>query len=165
MDVGLGRSCREAEEKVADRGHCDFVRDFAKPYPALMIATVVGAPLEDASESTTAASALTGGTPARFQDVSFGTDDTLPGADAVLTFNSATSRMQSTTFPAVNYSTGCSVMLMIKLDALPAAETILFQFASLGRVAVWRVTGGPLGYTMYGWDDDGVNVFTTPTYL
>ena len=37
-------------EKVADRGRCDFVHDFAKPYPALMIATVVGAPLEDASE-------------------------------------------------------------------------------------------------------------------
>jgi cytochrome P450 len=37
-------------EKVADYGRCDFVRDFAKPYPALMIATVVGAPLEDASE-------------------------------------------------------------------------------------------------------------------
>ena len=37
-------------EQVADRGSCDFVRDFAKPYPALMIATVVGAPLEDASE-------------------------------------------------------------------------------------------------------------------
>jgi cytochrome P450 len=36
--------------KVAERGSCDFVRDFAKPYPALMIATVVGAPLEDASE-------------------------------------------------------------------------------------------------------------------
>ena len=37
-------------ENVADRGQCDFVHDFAKPYPALMIATVVGAPLEDASE-------------------------------------------------------------------------------------------------------------------
>ena len=37
-------------ENVAGRGRCDFVHDFAKPYPALMIATVVGAPLEDASE-------------------------------------------------------------------------------------------------------------------
>jgi cytochrome P450 len=37
-------------EPVAERGSCDFVRDFAKPYPALMIATVVGAPLEDAAE-------------------------------------------------------------------------------------------------------------------
>ena len=40
----------ELWEQVADRGRCDFVHDFAKPYPALMIATVVGAPLEDAAE-------------------------------------------------------------------------------------------------------------------
>src|SRR3954471_15544853 len=33
---------------IADTGRCDFVTAFAKPYPALMIATVVGAPLEDA---------------------------------------------------------------------------------------------------------------------
>ena len=34
--------------EIADAGRCDFVTAFAKPYPALMIATVVGAPLEDA---------------------------------------------------------------------------------------------------------------------
>ena len=33
---------------IAAGGRCDFVTAFAKPYPALMIATVVGAPLEDA---------------------------------------------------------------------------------------------------------------------
>ena len=30
------------------RGRCEFVADFAKPYPSLTIATVMGAPLEDA---------------------------------------------------------------------------------------------------------------------
>jgi cytochrome P450 len=35
-------------EPIAGAGSCDFVTAFAKPYPALMIATVVGAPLEDA---------------------------------------------------------------------------------------------------------------------
>lgn len=35
-------------EPIASAGRCDFVTAFAKPYPALMIATVVGAPLEDA---------------------------------------------------------------------------------------------------------------------
>jgi cytochrome P450 len=33
---------------VAALGHCEFVSAFAKRYPSLMIATVVGAPLEDA---------------------------------------------------------------------------------------------------------------------
>ena len=38
----------ELFEPIAAAGRCDFVTAFAKPYPALMIATVVGAPLEDA---------------------------------------------------------------------------------------------------------------------
>ena len=33
---------------VEDAGRCEFVGDFAKPYPSLTIATVMGAPLEDA---------------------------------------------------------------------------------------------------------------------
>ena len=33
---------------VADEGRCEFVEAFAKPYPSLTIATVMGAPLEDA---------------------------------------------------------------------------------------------------------------------
>jgi cytochrome P450 len=36
-------------EPIASAGRCDFVTAFAKPYPALMIATVVGAPLDDAA--------------------------------------------------------------------------------------------------------------------
>jgi cytochrome P450 len=35
-------------EPVAETGRCDFVAALAKPYPAMMIATVMGAPLEDA---------------------------------------------------------------------------------------------------------------------
>ena len=33
---------------VADSGRCEVVADFAKPYPAMTIAAVLGAPLEDA---------------------------------------------------------------------------------------------------------------------
>src|SRR3954462_7719951 len=39
----------ELFEKVAADGRCEFVHAIAKPYPALVIATVMGAPLEDAS--------------------------------------------------------------------------------------------------------------------
>jgi cytochrome P450 len=43
------RDClAELYEQVADAGRCDFVRAFAKPYPARMIAAVIGAPLADA---------------------------------------------------------------------------------------------------------------------
>ncbi len=35
-------------QAVAASGRCEFIADFAKPYPALTIATVMGAPLSDA---------------------------------------------------------------------------------------------------------------------
>jgi cytochrome P450 len=35
-------------EPLEERGECEFVEDFAKPYPSLTIATVMGAPLADA---------------------------------------------------------------------------------------------------------------------
>ena len=35
-------------DRFAAAGRCDFVATFAKPYPAMTIATVVGAPVEDA---------------------------------------------------------------------------------------------------------------------
>src|SRR3954454_14228908 len=35
-------------DSVRDEGRCEFVEAFAKPYPSLMIATVMGAPLSDA---------------------------------------------------------------------------------------------------------------------
>jgi len=38
----------ELWEAVAGRGGCEFVEAFAKPYPSLVIATVMGAPLTDA---------------------------------------------------------------------------------------------------------------------
>src|SRR3712207_462360 len=35
-------------ERFADSGRCELVQDLCKPYPALTIATIMGAPLEDA---------------------------------------------------------------------------------------------------------------------
>ncbi|MGH3995779.1 MAG: cytochrome P450, partial [Pseudonocardiaceae bacterium] len=35
-------------DPLADAGRCDFVADFAKPYPSLTIAALMGAPAEDA---------------------------------------------------------------------------------------------------------------------
>ena len=44
----MRRYVRELFERVAGAGRCEFVGEFAKPYPSLVIATVMGAPLEDA---------------------------------------------------------------------------------------------------------------------
>jgi len=38
----------ELYQRLDEAGSCDFVSAFAKPYPARMVATVIGAPLEDA---------------------------------------------------------------------------------------------------------------------
>jgi cytochrome P450 len=35
-------------EQIADGGRCEFIADFAKPYPSLVIADVMGVPLSDA---------------------------------------------------------------------------------------------------------------------
>jgi cytochrome P450 len=44
----MRRFLEELWAGVEDAGGCEFVADFAKPYPSLTIATVMGAPLEDA---------------------------------------------------------------------------------------------------------------------
>jgi cytochrome P450 len=44
----MRRHLRQLFDAVADGGRCEFVEAFAKPYPARMIAEVMGAPLEDA---------------------------------------------------------------------------------------------------------------------
>src|SRR5215475_9885677 len=38
---------RELIENVAARGHCDFVTDIAKPLPLIVIAELLGLPVED----------------------------------------------------------------------------------------------------------------------
>jgi cytochrome P450 len=44
----MRRFLAELFEPVAARGRCELVADIAKPYPSQVIATVMGAPLEDA---------------------------------------------------------------------------------------------------------------------
>jgi cytochrome P450 len=44
----MRRVLEELHDAVADEGRCDFVASFAKPYPATIIAKLMGAPLEDA---------------------------------------------------------------------------------------------------------------------
>jgi cytochrome P450 len=45
----MRRYVEELWGAVAPEGRCDFVEAFAKPYPSMVIATVMGAPLDDAA--------------------------------------------------------------------------------------------------------------------
>jgi cytochrome P450 len=44
----MRRFLEQLLDEVADDGRCEFIADFAKPYPSMVIAAVMGAPLEDA---------------------------------------------------------------------------------------------------------------------
>ncbi|HVG76401.1 MAG TPA: hypothetical protein VM824_13555, partial [Thermoleophilaceae bacterium] len=46
---------------LEEAGRCEFVGDFAKPYPSLTIATVMGAPLDDAECMNLVLNVLVGG--------------------------------------------------------------------------------------------------------
>jgi hypothetical protein len=124
-------------------------------------------PLEDGSDSTAAASGLVGGVSAYFSDVTFGADDTLPGAKPVLKFNSSASDMKTTRFTPGKYATGFSVMMLFKLDTVPVADTILLQWGATGRAAVWRLTyGAGAGGSFFidAWDSSGVSVISSSGY-
>src|SRR6202042_2586768 len=44
----MPRFLEQLLDQVPADGRCEFIGDFAKPYPSLVIAEVMGAPLEDA---------------------------------------------------------------------------------------------------------------------
>jgi cytochrome P450 len=44
----MRRFLKQLLDRVPGDGRCEFIADFAKPYPSLVIAEVMGAPLEDA---------------------------------------------------------------------------------------------------------------------
>lgn len=114
-------------------------------------------PLEDGSDATSAANAVTGGSPAATRDVSYASDPTLPGADPVLTFSSDTSRLVARARITPTAS-GLAVMMLFKLPALPPADTILYQWSATGRVVLWRIMAGPTTFHIYGWDTNDVLV-------
>ncbi len=56
----MRRVLEELYERVVGAGHCDFVAAFAKPYPATIIAELMGAPLADADRLGTWANLIQG---------------------------------------------------------------------------------------------------------
>lgn len=110
-------------------------------------------PLEDGSDSTSASSAVSGGAAALVTDVTFAADDTLPGAETALKMNSTASRIYGRVLKSTG--TGFAAMFLMKLSALPAAETAFIEWSCTGKVRKWRISGDSVGVYVDGYDDEG----------
>lgn len=106
-------------------------------------------PLEDGSDSTMAASAVSNGTAATASGVSFGATSGLPGASKVIAFNSATGQILGFTNPVAGTGT-VSFVFYVKLSALPASGTpslvtLICTGATASRIEIalnattWRI--------------------------
>lgn len=89
-------------------------------------------PFEDGSDSTSAASAATGGRSATTTAVSFATAVDLPGAETTLAFTGSTSAI-SGTVPTSPTNTGTvSIVFYVKISALPASEKVFCTMYTSG---------------------------------
>jgi hypothetical protein len=111
-------------------------------------------PLEDSTGSTAAGSGISGGRAAQAVDVTFGDDDSPPGAASSAKFNSTASLLRG-------YTTGdtgaaWAAMLFYKLPALPAADTLLVEWqCGAGTLRRWLLYITPAGYVLKVYDSDG----------
>lgn len=120
---------------------------------------------EDPAGAATAASAVSDGQPATVTAITFGADDTLPGAAPVATINDATT---SRIFGSVkrvlpSSSTGWSVLLYFRLPAVPAGDNNLIRWTSSGTIATWQLIVGVATYNLYGYDATGTLVLNLTT--
>ncbi|WP_433537600.1 hypothetical protein ACQPZK_07595 [Micromonospora sp. CA-249363] len=122
-------------------------------------------PLEDGSDSTSAASALPGGLAGAVTDVSFASDDSLPGA-----FTSA--RLESNTSSLTFYNKPKSsvpswtFLFYFKFDSTPpSGAPVLLRLKTTGTVTDWALTADNTGFIWTGTDASGATVYNgTGTY-
>lgn len=117
-------------------------------------------PMEDESDATAASSAAVNGQSATVLDVTFASDDTLPGAGAVLKLNGTSSTIRGRVLRSTG--TGFSAMFLMKLPAMPAATTTFIEWGCSGTVKTWRIKGDGASITTEGLDANGT-VLTTAT--
>lgn len=114
---------------------------------------------EDPAGATAVASAVSGGQPAIISGITFGGDDTLPGAAPVATIDATTSRI----FGSVNRTlaasaTGWTVLIYFKLPAVPAGDTNLIRWTASGTIPAWQIVIGATTYNLKGYDSTGAEV-------
>lgn len=118
-------------------------------------------PLEDGSEATAASSAAVNGEAASVVNVTFASDDTLPGAGEVVKLNGTDSTIRGRVLRSTG--TGFAAMFLMKLNAMPAASTTFIQWSCSGTVKTWRIRGDATTITSEGLTADGTVLTSSST--
>lgn len=123
--------------------------------------------LEDGSDATSFGSSVTGVPAAKKSGASVtpAADTTLAGALQSPTFADATAAIYGST-PLRQAGTGFAFMFLVKLNALPAAKTLVASFKGSGRVVTWNIYIDQLSnLTTEGVESDGTLLINDSTAL
>jgi hypothetical protein len=109
-------------------------------------------PCEDGADSSSAASALPGGSPLAVSGWEFAADTTLPGASVLprLTDSASMSGRVPSAAPGEWW-----LELVYRLDEMPATETTMLEIRSTGTWATLRITVQPENVRVYGENAEG----------
>jgi hypothetical protein len=113
-----------------DQG-ADALPSALRTFMAAQAGVLANFPCEDGAGSTAPSNAAANGATATANDVSFGSDDTLPASAGVMTFNSAASSF-SARVPDVAASGFVTGVLLFRLDAVPVSAFELFRIEQTG---------------------------------
>lgn len=117
-------------------------------------------PLEDGTDATQASSALSGGVPARINDVTFAAAGP-PGAESAITTNTFTSVIQGSTSLGSDTVDGYACLVLVKFGALPGSSAPIIQWQATGTVVNWIVTGDSTSFAITGTDNSGSTVVSS----
>ena len=118
-------------------------------------------PLEDDDGTVVAASALPNGAPMSATDIAFGAATDLVSALQVAKLNSAASRLYGVARQR-NGGTGFSAMWFFRYPGAITGSTDFVTIGATGRAVRIVLNVDSTGYTISGYDQDGVSVFSTP---
>lgn len=116
-------------------------------------------PCEDGSGSRQVASAI-GGEPMRGAGVSYASDSSIDGSDALMTLSGAAAIAGSV--PIYPASSTWAVRFVCKIPSGPGSATILADWrtpgGTIGEWQLWLVPGAPDTFRLVGWSSAGVDL-------
>jgi len=122
-------------------------------------------PLEDASGATSASSAVSGLAAATVTDVTFQSEDTLPGAAGVAVLNTVGTSKITGRIKPINTSDGYAALWFFKMDTLPAGDVQMMEINCTGTVTRWVVGVNATAWTWKGYDRDNTLVVDNSALL